>query len=58
VTLDEPVPGLWRLVAVWLHGAFLEGDPIYPGAGFSREAHVRIAVRNPAGILGVFLPNC
>jgi hypothetical protein len=40
-----------------VRGAFLEGDPVYPGAGFSREAHVQIAVRTPACILGVFRPN-
>jgi hypothetical protein len=40
-----------------VRGAFLEGAPAYPGAGFSREAHVQIAVRNPACILGVFRPN-
>jgi len=37
--------------------AFLEGDPVYPGAGFSRESHLQIAVRNPACILGVFRPS-
>jgi hypothetical protein len=40
-----------------VRGAFLEGDPAYPGGGFSREAHIQIAVRNPACILGVFQPN-
>jgi hypothetical protein len=40
-----------------VRGAFLEGIPVYPGAGFSRESHIQIAVRNPACILGVFQPN-
>jgi hypothetical protein len=40
-----------------VRGAFLEGDPIYPGAGFSREGHLQIAVRNPSCILGVFRPS-
>jgi len=40
-----------------VRGAFLEGDPAYPGAGFSRETHIQLAVRNPACLLGVFLPN-
>lgn len=40
-----------------VRGAFLEGPPVYPGAGFSREAHVQLAVRNPSCILGVFRPN-
>jgi hypothetical protein len=40
-----------------VRGAFVEGLPVYPGAGFSRETHLQIAVRNPACILGVFRPN-
>lgn len=40
-----------------VRGAFLEGEPVYPGAGFSREAHIQIAVRNVSCILGVFRPN-
>lgn len=40
-----------------VRGVFLEGDPVYPGAGFSRETHIQIAVRNSACILGVFRPN-
>jgi hypothetical protein len=40
-----------------VRGAFLEGESVYPGAGFSRESHIQIAVRNPACILGVFRPN-
>jgi hypothetical protein len=40
-----------------VRGAFLEGEPAYPGAGFSRETHLQVAVRNPACILGVFRPN-
>ncbi len=40
-----------------VRGAFLEGKPAYPGAGFSREGHIQIAVRNSACILGVFRPH-
>ena len=40
-----------------VRGAFLEGDPVYPNAGFSRETHIQLAMRNPACILGVFRPN-
>lgn len=40
-----------------VRGAFVEGTPVYPGAGFSRETHLQIAVRNPACILGIFRPN-
>jgi hypothetical protein len=39
-----------------VRGAFLEGKPAYPGAGFSRESHIQIAVRNPACLLGIFRP--
>jgi hypothetical protein len=40
-----------------VRGAFLEGAPVFPGAGISREAHVQIAVRDPTCILGVFRPQ-
>jgi len=40
-----------------IRGAFLEGEPAYPGAAFSSEAHIQLAVRNRACILGVFRPN-
>lgn len=40
-----------------VRGAFIEGEPAYPGAGFARETHIQVAVRNPACLLGVFLPN-
>jgi hypothetical protein len=36
---------------------FFEGEPLYPGAMFRSLSHIQIAVRNPACILGVFLPN-
>jgi len=35
-------------------GIFIEGDPIYPEAGFREKTHVQIAVRNPQCIKGVF----
>lgn len=40
-----------------VRGAFLEGEPVYPTAGFRRESHIQIAVRNSACIRGVFRPN-
>ena len=40
-----------------VRGAFLEGPPVYPGASFSRESQIQVAVRNSACILGVFRPN-
>jgi hypothetical protein len=40
-----------------VRGAFWEGESIYPGAGFARESHIQVVVRNPACIVGVFRPN-
>lgn len=40
-----------------VRAAFWEREPIYPGAGFARESHIQVVVRNPACILGVFRPN-
>jgi len=40
-----------------VRGAFLEGKPIYPGAGFSSESHIQLAVLDTSCILGVFRPN-
>ncbi len=40
-----------------VRGAFLEGEPVFPGAGIRRETHLQIAVRNTDCILGVFRPN-
>ncbi|HYV38412.1 MAG TPA: hypothetical protein VE988_22200 [Gemmataceae bacterium] len=40
-----------------VRGAFLEGEPIFPGAGIRKETHLQIAVLNPDCILGVFQPN-
>lgn len=35
-------------------GVFVEGEPIYPGAGFDAKTHVQICVCDPACIKGVF----
>jgi hypothetical protein len=40
-----------------VRGAFLEGNPVYPGAAFSTETHIQLAVRNSACLIGVFRPN-
>jgi hypothetical protein len=37
-----------------LRGIFIEGEPLYPGAGFYAKTHVQIVVRNPSCIKGVF----
>jgi len=39
-----------------VRGMFTEGAELYPGAGFYRQSHVQIAVRNPACIKGLFFP--
>lgn len=36
--------------------SFQEGNPVYPGAGMTMEAHTQIAIRNPACIIGTFRP--
>lgn len=40
-----------------VRGAFLEGQPLYPGTTLSSETHIQIAVRNVQSIVGVFRPN-
>lgn len=39
-----------------VRGPFLEGDPLYPGAGFKSHNHIQICVRNTACIKGYFRP--
>jgi hypothetical protein len=36
--------------------AFAEGGPAFPGARILRQSHIQITVRNPAVIVGYFLP--
>lgn len=38
-----------------IRGAFSEGGPAYPGAGFSAKSHIQICIRNPNCIKGFFL---
>lgn len=40
-----------------VRGAFFEGDPIYPTAGFMEQSHIQICVRNPNCIKGFFAPR-
>lgn len=37
-----------------VRGAFWEGDPLYPNAGFREKNHVQLCVRDPASIKGYF----
>lgn len=39
-----------------VRGAFLEGDEVYPGAGFRQKNHIQLAIRNPGCIKGYFRP--
>jgi len=41
-----------------VRGAFWEGGPVYPGAGFAVKNHIQIAIRNPEQcIKGYFRPR-
>lgn len=37
-----------------VRGFFLEGEKVYEGAGFLRESHIQVCVRNPNCIKGYF----
>lgn len=37
-------------------GVFVEGDELYPGAGFHEKNHIQICLRNPNCIKGYFMP--
>ncbi len=39
-----------------VRAAFIEGEPIYQTAGFHRQTHIQICVRDPACIKGYFRP--
>jgi len=40
-----------------VRAAFMEGEQIYPGAGFREKTHIQICIRNPNCIKGFFLPR-
>lgn len=40
-----------------VRAVFVEGDPIYPDAGFHEKSHIQICVRNPNRIAGTFRPR-
>ena len=40
-----------------VRGLFVEGNPIYEGAGFHEKNHVQICIRNPNCIKGFFIPR-
>jgi len=39
-----------------VRGVFVEGNPIYPNAGFREKTHIQICVVDPKCILGYFKP--
>ena len=39
-----------------VRAAFIEGAPLYEGAGFYERTHIQICVRRPEQILGYFRP--
>jgi len=39
-----------------VRGLFLEGEPLYPNAGFREKNHIQICIRNPNCIKGFFSP--
>lgn len=40
-----------------VRGLFMEGEPVYPGAGFRAQAHIQICVRNINCIKALFDPR-
>ncbi len=40
-----------------VRAAFIEGEPIYRGAGFNNKTHIQICIINPVCIKGIFLPR-
>jgi len=54
---DEPdnIEGLQPFDSV--RAAYIEGDSLYPRAGFNEKNHIQICIRNPNCIKGYFLPR-
>lgn len=40
-----------------IKGSFIEGSPLYPGAGFKDKNHIQLCICNPNCILGYFKPK-
>lgn len=51
---DPSSSGLLQYDSV--RGAFVEGAPLYPGAGFHALTHIQVAIRNTRCIRGYFRP--
>lgn len=39
-----------------IRAAFIEGEPLYPNAGFAARNHIQVCVRSPRCIIGYFRP--
>jgi hypothetical protein len=39
-----------------VRAAFIEGEPLYPNAGFNDRNHIQLCVVNPRCIKGYFRP--
>jgi hypothetical protein len=55
--LEEVAQGAGRPVFQTLRGAFVEGEPAFPGACIRAKTHIHVAVRDPECILGYFRPR-
>jgi len=40
-----------------VRGVFIEGEPVYPTAGFYQKSHIQICIQNPNCIKGFFIPR-
>lgn len=40
-----------------VRAAFVEGEPLYPGAGFHRRTHIQLCVRSTSQVIGYFRPH-
>ncbi len=40
-----------------VRGVFIEGDILYPTAGFYEKSHIQLCIRNPNCIKGFFIPR-
>jgi hypothetical protein len=40
-----------------VRAAFVEGEPLYPDAGFHRRTHIQLCVRSTSQIIGYFRPR-
>jgi len=40
-----------------VRAAYIEGESLYPGAGFNEKNHIQICIRNPNCIKGFFRPR-